>query len=344
MEIIEISNEHRALWNQFIVGNNGCFLHSWEWGEFQKYIGKKVWRFLIEDNGDILLAGLLIKHSLPLQKNYLYCPRGPVINQKYFQKLNNPNNNQKNLLLDTVNLFFQSVKNIGKQEKSIFLHWEPENLYFESSQLVSSPKQIQPHQTLILDLTQSEEELLSQMHPKTRYNIRLGERYGLELMRLPTIDGFSFFWSLLQKTVRRQEFRSYPAEYYQKMLTFLGGPIPENFSALKVDLFLARYQNQLIAANILAFFGEKVVYLHGASDYQYRKFMAPQWLQWQQIKEAKSLGYKKYDFWGIDEIRWPGITKFKKNFGGKIVNYPLAFDLILDKFWYKIYSLARKFL
>ena len=38
---------------------------------------------------------------------------------------------------------------------------------------------------------------------------------------------------------------------------------------------------------------------------------------------------------------WAGITRFKKGFGGKYVEYPGTFDLPLKKGWYKVYSFVR---
>ena len=70
--------------------------------------------------------------------------------------------------------------------------------------------------------------------------------------------------------------------------------------------------------------------------------MAPHLLQWHAIKLAKANGQKYYDFHGIDEARWPGVTRFKLGFGGFEVNYPGTFDLVYDPGWYSIYKMVRK--
>jgi lipid II:glycine glycyltransferase (peptidoglycan interpeptide bridge formation enzyme) len=69
--------------------------------------------------------------------------------------------------------------------------------------------------------------------------------------------------------------------------------------------------------------------------------MAPFLLQWGAVLKAKERGMKWYDFWGIDEKKWSGVTRFKKRFGGKEVSYPPASDLVLSKFWYKIYKTSK---
>jgi len=65
-------------------------------------------------------------------------------------------------------------------------------------------------------------------------------------------------------------------------------------------------------------------------------------LQWHLISTAQKYGYKYYDFYGISEIKWPGVTRFKTGFGGEVVNYPGTFDYIISPFWYKIYNFLRR--
>jgi lipid II:glycine glycyltransferase (peptidoglycan interpeptide bridge formation enzyme) len=70
--------------------------------------------------------------------------------------------------------------------------------------------------------------------------------------------------------------------------------------------------------------------------------MGPHLLQWEEIRLVKKQGYRFYDFWGIDEKKWPGVTRFKMGFGGETVTYPGTFDLVFDKFWYQLYNLGKK--
>ncbi len=324
-----VSANQKEEWDQFVIANNGSFLQSWSWGEFQESLGRRIWR--LEMSG---LKALVIKHNLPLGKNYLYCPRGPVgqISADGFQN------------------FLAEVKKIAKKEKSIFFKIEPDSkddregpsetvlvprTVSEGLSSFRSSKQIQPAKTLILDITKSEKELLSQLHQKTRYNIRLAQHKGVIIEPANDNGAADTFLDLLEQTAKRDKFYLHPKEYYQKMLEVLG-------QEGMIKLFLAKYQNQIVAANLVCFFGQTATYLHGASDYNFRQLMAPHFLQWRAIGQAKSQGLKYYDFWGIDEKKWPGVTRFKKGFNGQEITYPGAFDLIFQPFWYQIYLLARK--
>jgi peptidoglycan pentaglycine glycine transferase (the first glycine) len=283
------------------------FLQSKEWLDFQKLLGRKTWQ----------IEGIsTIRYNLPFKKSYLYSPRceGKFLSEK----------------------FLNEIKNIAKNENAIFLKVEPIDFFGASLQKYGFIKShnIQPQKTLILDITKSEQELLEKMHPKTRYNIQLAQRKGVKFQTsIPRIQNFKDFWRLMEETTKRGGFRSHPKEYYRKLLEAPG-----------VELFVAEFENKIIAANIVVFYNKQAIYLHGASDYEQRNLMAAPLLQWEQIKEAKKRGCIEYDFWGIDETKWPGVTRFKKSFHGKEIVYPGAFDLVFQPFWYKIYKIARKIL
>ena len=286
------------------VKNNNSFLQSSIWAEFQKSLGRKIWQI---DSINI------IKHNLPFGKSYLYSPR---CEGKFLSEL-----------------FFKKIKEIAKQENAIFLKIEPlEELRASPLELEKfgfrKSNNIQPQKTLILDITKSEQELLNQMHYKTRYNIGLAKKK--EILIKKDKSKFEDFWRLIEETKKRDGFRPHPKEYYRKMLEIPG-----------IELFVAEFKNKIIAANIVVFCGKTVTYLHGASDYKYRNLMAPHLLQWEQILEAKKRGCLEYDFWGIDEKKWPGVTRFKKGFGGREIVYPGAYDLVFQPIWYKIYKNIR---
>ena len=77
-------------------------------------------------------------------------------------------------------------------------------------------------------------------------------------------------------------------------------------------------------------------------DRDYKNMMAPYLMHWEIIMWAKSRGYEYYDFWGIDPQKWPGVTRFKLGWGGRVVEYPGSFDMPISSFWYFVYNLARK--
>lgn len=322
------------------------FLQTTEWLEFQKEAGHQVWRF---DDGKI--TANIIKHNLPFGKNYLYIPHGPEIN---FDEIRG---GLKNELAN----FIKYLKDLAREEKAIFVKIEPlsdvvtELLHIKGMR--RSNKQIQPYKTVILDLNLPEAWLLGRMHQKTRYNINLSEKKGLNLEESGDIETF---WKLLKKTARKDQFSTHPREYYEKMLRFFReGREP------KVKLFLVKYEGKAIGGAIIMLYGDTAYYLHGAMDREYKPLMAPYFMHWEIMRKFKDLKFQHYDFWGIDAKKWPGVTRFKLGWlglstlsgqgptpsdrrpkhgenGGGLVEYSGSFDIPISRLWYFIYNLARK--
>jgi len=259
-------------------------------------------------------------------------------------------------------LFFDAIMDLAKKEGVVFLRFEPTFQIPNSKFQIPKTLDVQPSKTIILDLVKSEEELLKAMHPKTRYNIRLAEKKGV-IIREAEAGEFDSFWRLLDDTCKRDGFRSHEGKYYDKMLKIgnnVNGKnskfqIPnskqnpklkfqnlEIYNELKIKLFFAVYNSRVIAANIIGFFGDTATYIHGASGNESRNVMAPYLLQWETIKLAKRLGYRYYDFYGIDEKKWPVGTRFKRGFGGSEIDYPGTFDMVFGGMWYHAYRMMRK--
>jgi peptidoglycan pentaglycine glycine transferase (the first glycine) len=298
---------------------NAQFLQSWEWGEFQEKTAGQIFRFGVEENEQIVATATLIKKPLLLGYNYFYCPRGPLTRIMNYES-------------GIMNYLFDEIKKIAEKEKIIFLRFEPLSIIHDSKFMIQKTIDIQPSQTSLLNLTKSEEELLVGMHQKTRYNIRLAEKKSVKIIEADK-SRFEDFWSLMKKTGTRDGFRLHEKNYYLKMLD-----LPNNF----FKIFLAEFENKVITGMLVSFYGDTVTYLHGASADDHRNVMAPYLLQWHVIGLSKKLGYKFYDFHGIDETKWPGVTRFKNGFGGQTWQFPGTYDLIFNAMWYNVYQVLRK--
>jgi len=298
------------------------FLQTKEWLAFQKELGHEVWSF-----NDGKIKANIIKHKLPFGKSYLYIPHGPIID------LANIHSGLKNELKD----FIQYLKKLGKENKSIFIKMEPVSdvvieLLFRRG-FKKSARSIQPQRSVVMDLTLPEEELLSKMHHKTRYNIKVAEKHGIQIKPGQDVNKF---WNLLLKTTKRDKFSSHTKEHYEKLLSFFRD------SQIKTDLVIAYHQEKPVAGAIVLIYDNAAYYLHGASDHAFRSMMAPYALHWGIMRYLKENGITFYDFWGIDAKKWPGVTRFKLGFGGKQIEYPGSFDISLSWFWNLMYKIGRK--
>lgn len=330
-------------WDKFLKEKNGSFLQSWVWGKYLESLGGKVVYLAIKNKEEIRAIALLEIRKL-FGRTCLFCVKGPILDWQ-------------NKKIDKVlNFLLEEIKKISEQEKTVFLRIEPEledeklenkltKLGFIKPQLLLN--QVSPTDTLILDLGKSEEEILSAMKPKTRYNIRLAEKHKVKVYKSDNIKDFDKFYQLSMETAIRNKIKILPKIYYKNLLEVLGG---ENSA-----LFVAEYRGKPLAAIIVIFWNNLATYLYGASSGEHRNLMANYLVQWQAIKKAKKVGMKFYDFWGIapainnrlpannkQQHPWAGVTRFKKGFGGKEVHFVGSWDLIYNKTWYNLFSKLTK--
>jgi len=325
MDFLEVSD--KQVWNDFINQNgprSGSFLHMWEWGTFQESVGYSVIRRAITHEGKVEMAAQMIKKTLPFGMNYLYCPRGPVVSAT-----------------SHAGELTSMIVHSAAQTDALFFRFEPTSEGVETARDPAIVKSIDlhPRYTILMDLTQHSEALLAGMHTKTRYNIRLAQKKSVEI-EIGTDVSLDDVWTVFEKTAARGGFHLHAKSYYEKMLSALSG------SACRAFLAVAKIDGKIIAANIMIDCGDTRTYLHGASDHEYRKLMAPHLLHWKLIQDAQEKGLRSYDWWGVapegaENHPWSGITRFKEGFGGERVVYPGTFDIILRPFPYKLYSRAR---
>lgn len=211
---------------------------------------------------------------------------------------------------------------------------------------------IQPPDTTVIDLTKSEDEILSKMHSKWRYNIRLSEKKGVKIEKydgniLNLSEKTDIFYELTKETNRRDGNSSHSKEYYFDLINNSAKEIAQNKDVPLVNLYIASHEDDKIAAIIVLFSRDEAVYLYGASSDKKRNVMPNYLLQWTAIKDAKNYGSKIYDFYGMppegkDENHpMHGLYMFKANFGGKVLHRIGSWNVPLKKI-YSVFAVAEK--
>jgi lipid II:glycine glycyltransferase (peptidoglycan interpeptide bridge formation enzyme) len=190
---------------------------------------------------------------------------------------------------------------------------------------------IQPPDTVLVDLTPPLDEILAAMKPKCRYNIGLAQKRGV-VVREPCEqeNNIEVFYRLLTETALRDGIAVHSIEYYRALFEESQG---ESRSTIPVQLrlYTARHENDDLAAIVALFRGKQATYLYGASSNIKRNLMAPYALQWKAMQDAKAFGCEVYDLFGIPPDESPGhpmagLYRFKTGFGGLIVRRPGSWD------------------
>ncbi|MGE5223381.1 MAG: lipid II:glycine glycyltransferase FemX [Omnitrophica WOR_2 bacterium] len=209
-----------------------------------------------------------------------------------------------------------------------------------------SPEQIQFRNTVLVDLTFAEEDLLSRMKQKTRYNIHLAERKGVTI-RLGTLSDLPLLYRMYAETSLRDGFTIRPEAYYHTVWnTFMHNISPGNVvdaSTPAAEALIAEVSGEPVAAAILFFFARKAWFLYGMSRAAHRDKMPNYLLQWEAIRRARQAGCRVYDLWGApDEFNandtlW-GVFRFKEGLGGQVSRTIGAWDLPVKPLIYRLYT------
>jgi lipid II:glycine glycyltransferase (peptidoglycan interpeptide bridge formation enzyme) len=320
--------EDKKTWENFIfTSKNGNFLQSWNWGEFNRRIGHKIYRFGLYRKNKLKGVFLLIEKNAK-RGRYLECPGGPLILESYSSNLE---------------FFVNQIKEIGKQEHCLFARVRPQlldnpkNRYlFKKNGFVNSPMHLHAENTWQLKLNKKPKQLLMEMRKSRRYEIRKAKRDGVKITRSQDTEDIKQLYQLQLETAKRQAFVPFSKTYMKTQFEIF----TEDDQAV---LYKAYYKKKLLAISFFIFYNKEAVYHYSATASRHRKVPASQRVLWEAILEAQKRGHKYFNFWGIapkdreDDHRFSGVTFFKKGFGGHRVDYLHAQDLPMSFRYWPVY-------
>ncbi|MDP2640944.1 MAG: peptidoglycan bridge formation glycyltransferase FemA/FemB family protein [Candidatus Yanofskybacteria bacterium] len=335
MEIREVPNKEE--WEEFLAAcKEKTFLQSWQWGEFQNTMRGKAWYFGIYERSVLVAAALCVRVRAK-RGSFLLFPHGPVVKMQN-ANLKDQNDNVKFKILETL---LEKLREIANKEDVNFIRvnpiWERNE---ENSRLFSAfgfrraPIQMHPEASWKLDISLSEEGLLSAMRKTTRYLIRQTQKNeDIQIRQSADLKDVEVFSKLHEKVSARQNFVPFSLEY-----------LKNEFSSFSKDsnisLFIGTVKGEIAAMSFVVFWSGIGFYHHAASLPEYAKLSIPYLLQWEAIREAKRRGCALYDFWGYVDPKthpnhgWAGPTLFKMGFGGAAHEYVHTQDLPLTwKYW-----------
>lgn len=303
MDLRPISDKQKFQYNKLATH----VIQSWEWGEFRKSLGIPVLRYGLYSNGKLAKAFQLTLHKIPFTKKSVgYLPKGPAPDKK----------------------LAEALKKIARENNCAFIKVEPD-VEQGIENYIKSPKPLFTKYNFIVDLTKSEEELLKNMHPKTRYNIKLAQQYGVKVEERLDDASLKIYLKLYFETTKRQGYHGHNQYYHTKAWETLK-------KANMARLLIAFYQNQPLTAWLLLNFKDTLYYPYGGSSKLYPEIMASNLVCWEAIKLGKKLGLKKFDLWGAlgpdanPKDPWYGFHRFKKGYGGQLVEYIGTYDLVFN--------------
>jgi lipid II:glycine glycyltransferase (peptidoglycan interpeptide bridge formation enzyme) len=314
------------VWHKFIRSHpEAHLLQMTEWGALKSDFGWEAVHVVAGEAG----AQVLFR-SLPMGFSLAYIPKGPIG--------------------DSSEALWAEVDALCRSRRAVFLKVEPDawegeyaSEHLRAAGFRPSPHDIQPRQTIVLDIRGEEDDILAQMKQKTRYNIRLAVRKGVEVKPSADIETFS---RMMDTTGERDAFGVHTLAYYQRAYELLH---PEG----ACELLVASYEGEHLAGLMVFAHGARAWYFYGASTNQHRNKMPTYMLQWAAILWAKTKGCRQYDLWGVpDEDEetletqftqradglW-GVYRFKRGFGGELKRSGRSWDRVYNPVMYAAYRL-----
>ncbi|MEA3308459.1 MAG: peptidoglycan bridge formation glycyltransferase FemA/FemB family protein [Chloroflexota bacterium] len=337
MSYLDLTTPTFKAWDTFAAEfPSSSLLQSTNWGRLKADFGWN-WEIVALGRKRAPTAGALVLYKqLPLKVGTIaYVPRGPLVAWDDEKQLST---------------LLQNISISARSHRAWALWMEPGRLdgavirqQLPAFGFQASTTHVQPPRTIQVDLVASEEEILTRMKSKTRYNIRYAARQGVTVRRGSVADA-ALYYGLMAKTGQRNEFGIHSEAYYRRALELF---LPTGNAAL----FIAEVEAEPVAAIIVFTWGEKAWYMYGASADQHRNKMPTYALQWAAIKWAKGRGCTTYDLWGVPDYSeetleaeftersdglW-GVYRFKRGFGGQVVR----FTGLWEKSLHFLYPLAR---
>lgn len=325
----------------------GNFLQSDEWGKVAEKVGHKV---ISKDfkNGESVL--MIVKDAR--RGRYLEIPGGPLIDWS------------KPAVVKEV---FDEIKNIAKEEKCVFVRFRPQLMNdaknvekMKSVGARPAPFHLHAQNTVVLDLTKSEDDLLANMRRQTRYEVRRASKLELVVKKGTSDELFKEFHKVQVETAHRQNFippnmdelkayheifKDHAVIYYvetSKNLTIDGKKVVEG-----------EPEGEYIPAGTKINYGlfidcgEEVEYFEAASTEYGHAVPGAYAMLWQVAQDYKKKGLKRFNLWGIappnqPHHRYAKVTTFKTGFGGEQVEFVHAQDIVINKAKYLITKVVEE--
>ncbi len=327
--------QYHKFWKSYIGSSN----QSWAWGDFKSNFGWEVERLGIFDNNELISVISIFKRTFPFSlltslfgfNKFAYIPRGFAVKDVRFF----------DLVLKSLDKYYRNKKEafilIDPENNLLVNNWNEEfKKALESAGFKNSGVTIQANQTDVIEIDKDEDELMDQIRPKWRRNIKKSERHGVKIKEESGDSAVDKFYSVILKVQKNTDFKAHSKEYYKKMWEIL-----KKDELIKI--FTANYRGKIIATYLVLSNSVTGYEIYGGATSKGRDLEASYLLKWEIIKRLADSGKQFYDQWGVSpkgEKDHPlrGITYFKSGFGGSYVQFLPQYVKVYNKIGYFLYK------
>jgi lipid II:glycine glycyltransferase (peptidoglycan interpeptide bridge formation enzyme) len=300
------------------------FLQTSSWGKVYELDGEKVYYLKLTEQ-DVIHGTAVVIVKNAKRGRYLEIPGGPLLDWDGDIK--------------ALRFFLKEIAKVAVANKCVFVRMRPNipdteehRKLAERLKLVKSPMHLHAEHTVMLDITKSEEDLMAEMRRQTRYEVRRAQKMGIKVSYETSEKAFNDFYDLQLETAERQGFIPSSRKFILSQHKVFGE---------KARIYTASLDGKVLAKGEILLQAPEAIYHEAASTLDGRTLPGAYALQWQIIQDAKALGLKRYNLFGIappnsPHHRYAGVTTFKTGFGGEQVAYLSAHDLVIKPVHYKL--------
>jgi lipid II:glycine glycyltransferase (peptidoglycan interpeptide bridge formation enzyme) len=337
------SDPDRPAWDAFVATRpEADLLQAWGWGECTALAGEPPARIVVEDGGQVRGVAQALMRPAGFGRQVAYVPHGPVWDRS---------------APDADRVFawlIHGLRTLARKERALVVKMDPraergQEVDFDglaSEHGLRRAPDLQAPTTRIVDLLDGGEELEASWHADARRLMRRAEREGTEVTITRDADTatIAVLHDLLSGAAERADFRVRSVEFLERLAT-------EFAAAGGWYLGIARVEGTPIATMAFPRAGDRAYYLYGAllRDERYKHNYGSHAVMAAMQKALAADGCRSVDMWGVVEPddpdadpAWKGFSDFKRTFGGEPLRHPGLYDLVTDRFWYRLRELRNR--
>ncbi len=193
-----------------------------------------------------------------------------------------------------------------------------------------------PHAGILYDVSKSDDKLLSEMNQSCRKRIKKAIDLWLVFQELD-LDQVDVFYSKWSKVAGNKWFNVIARDQYDRLIKYIN-----NNDCWKV--LVASLDGEILAWSICVYDSKQCfVCLYGFADRDFAKVWLNHFLKFKTFVWARENGFDYVDTMGgwplwFEKHSLALVTEFKQSLWGQKIEYRGSYDLVLNKFLYKVFK------
>ena len=289
---------NKEQWDEYILEHGGHPLQLWAWGQVKAGHGWRVERMFAYAEGRVVGAAQVLVRKLPTPlRAFAYLPRGPLFEAQY-----------RDEMLDALAAF------VKRDYHAVALSVEPDTSDFPIPKgWTRATSKVLPAETILLDVTQTEDQLMAAMAKKTRQYIRKSGA-AITIRQAKTAEDIAACLQIYHQTAERAGFNLHDDQYYRDVFQYMQDYSP---------IFIA-YEGQTPLSFLWLAISEETAYeLYGGMNERGQELRANYALKWYAIRKVQEWGLRRYDFGGLVA---GGVSNFKQGWSAEVTTFAGTFD------------------